>query len=170
MNHVANSLTRPLLNTTGAASATNWAPVDTIGFDYLSFDVSVVQATAAETSVEAIRISEIIPTTTVSVISDFSAYTTVGAVPITQCVGAAAVSTSAAFVLPVRSSTTPNNYRFNIDLRGRKRFIGVEFIPVIPTTTGGVCINAILSRAGGSDQIVKDVTTTVGATRLIVDV
>ena len=60
MNHLANSLTRPLLNTTGAASATNWAPVDTLGFDYLSFDVSVVQATQAETSVEAIRISEII--------------------------------------------------------------------------------------------------------------
>ncbi|MEN6334122.1 MAG: hypothetical protein ABFE01_07650, partial [Phycisphaerales bacterium] len=90
--------------------------VDTKGFNFLAIDLVAGTGEAASTAVTTLRLAE---NDTVTAPSSITAYTTVGNTPITQFVGAAAVSTSAGFVLPALSSTVQNVFRFNVDLRGR---------------------------------------------------
>ncbi|MDI9433118.1 MAG: hypothetical protein QM570_15485 [Planctomycetota bacterium] len=116
--------------------------VDTIGFNYLTVDVLTGTASAAETAVTALQLGETDDSTAHSDVT-----TDMDLIP--AFTGAAATSTSAGFVLPARSSATTNIYRFNVDLRGRKRYIGCHFNPVT-TVAEGVAIVGHLYR--------KDVT------------
>lgn len=161
-----NAKSVPLLNTeTVSNGSTHIAAVDTIGFDFLEFELSVKSGSAAETAVTTLRCFEADPDDTITAAADISAYT--DASPITQFVGAAATSTSAGFVLPARSSTTDNTYKFNIDLKGRKRFVGLNFAPTLTCTNGGLNLTARLSRAGDSKDTATVGTATAGC-RLIV--
>ena len=134
--------------------------VDTTGYDFLQVDLVAGTGDAAQTAVTTLRLCESDDATAVS---DISAYT--DATPVTQFVGAAAVSTSAGFVLPALSSTKQNVYRFNVDLRGRNRFIALNFAPTLQTV--GVSASAILSRAETGPAMATAATSADGA-RLIV--
>jgi hypothetical protein len=165
----SNNLTIPLLNTgTVSAASTHIAAVDTKGFDHLQFDLTVKSGSAAETAVTTLRVCEAdYDSTAVTAATDITAYTTVGCTPVTQFVGAAAVSTSAGFVLPARSSTVDNTYRFNIDLRGRKRYLALNFAPTLTCTNGGINLTATLGRPEESG-LVATAATSVAGCRLIV--
>lgn len=136
--------------------------VDTKGFNFLVIDLVAGTGEAASTAVTTLRLAE---NDTVTAESSVTAYTTAGNTPITQFVGAAAVSTSAGFVLPALSSTVQNVFRFNVDLRGRKRFISLNFAPEKQTV--GVSAHAMLFRSNVDPAMVTAATTVAGA-RLIV--
>jgi len=160
----SNSITLPLINATMSAAGTVIGVVDTLGYDYLQFDIGCKSASAAETAVTILRVCE---SDTATAVSDISAYT--DATPVTAFVGAAAVSTSAGFVLPARSSTTDNTYRLNIDLKGRARYIGCNFSPTLTVSNyGATYINAVLSRVQDGADIAIVATGTRGC-RLIVN-
>jgi len=136
-----------------AGSTANFGYVDTKGFDYLHIAVSEMSASAA-TQVAGLRIRE--DDTCPTAFTDMSA--------IVALCGAAATSTTAGFVLPTPSSVTDNVYRFNIDLKDRKRYIGLDFIPAVTTRASAV---ALLTRAedGPAQKTSTDAALTTEAVR-----
>ena len=139
-----------------AASTANSGYVDTRGFDYLQICLSEMSASAA-TRHTGLRVREddTVPT----------AFTDMSAI-IALC-GAAATSTSAGFQIPIPSSVTDNIYRFNIDLKGRKRYIGLDFIPAVTTRASAVAL--LLRTQDGPGQSASTdaaITTTVASCRL----
>lgn len=140
---------------TMTSAGTVFGTVDTYGYDYLAIDLEAGTGEAASTAVTTLRLCEDDTAPT--------AYTDGDAV--TACVGAAATSTSAGFVLPALSSSYKNIYRFNIDLRGRKRYIGINFAPTKQTV--GVGCQAHLFRAKTGPAMETAATSADGA-RLVV--
>jgi hypothetical protein len=140
---------------TMTSAGTVFGSVDTKGFDYLVVSLAAGTGAAAQTAVTTLQLceSDTAPT----------AYTDGDAV--TAFVGAAAVSTSAGFVLPALSSTKLNTFQFNVDLKGRKRYIGIDFAPTLQTV--GVGCVAVLSKAADGAEI-KTVATGTDGARLIV--
>jgi hypothetical protein len=138
-----------------ASAGTVFGQVDTKGYNYLIINLEAGTGDAASTAVSTLRCCESD--------SSMTAYTDGDA--ITACVGAAATSTSAGFVLPALSSSKKNIYQFNIDLHGRKRYVGINFAPEKQTV--GVGCQANLMR---SDLDPVDSTAATGAdgARLIV--
>jgi len=136
--------------------------VDTAGFDFLAIDLVAGTGAAAQTAVAALALAD---NDTVTAPSSITAYTTVGNTPITQFVAAAAASTSAGFVLPALSSSKQNVYRFNVDLRGRKRFVALYFSPTLQTV--GVSANALLFKAH-TDPAMGTVATSADGARSVV--
>lgn len=137
---------------TASNGSTNLADVDTKGYDYLQFTVGVKSGSAAETALSGLRVCE----------SDSAITAYTDGTAVTALVGAAAVSTSAGFVLPARSSTTDNLYQLNLDLRGRKRYIACEVTPTLTCTNGSITIHTKLSRAEDSSVIAAIGTATAG--------
>lgn len=139
-----------IVPTTAQSAATNTGIVDTIGFDHLQVDLvemSASEATAALTHL-SLRENDTVPTA-------FTAMSSIVALT-----GAAATSTSAGFVLPTPNSAVWNNYRFNIDLKGRKRYIAIRHENSISTR---VACNALLLRCqeGRPMPTSSDATATV---------
>ena len=156
---IPQSKTIPMFEAITMTSAgTVFGQVDTLGFDYLTINLEAGTGDAASTAVTTLQCNESDTDTLMTAYTDGDA--------ITACVGAAAVSTSAGFVLPALSSTKMNIYRFNIDLKGRKRYIGVNFAPEKQTL--GVACQATLSRCVDGDDIATAATTADG-TRVIVN-
>ena len=123
---------------TVAAASTTEAGVDTLGYDYCTIDVMNGATASNATAVTFLQISEtdtVLPTQ----------YTDGDA--IVALTGAAAVSATAGFVLPTPSTCTVvpigSNFRFNIDLKGRKRYLGIL---VTPGQTWALSAVAMLSR------------------------
>ncbi len=141
---------------TMTSAGTVFGCVDCRGYDFLAIDLVAGTGDGAQTAVTTLRLAE-------NDASAMTAYT--DGSPITAFVGATATSTSAGFVLPALSSTTQNVYRFNVDLRGRKRYIGLNFAPTLQTV--GVSANALLFRAQTDPAMATIGTATAGA-RLIV--
>jgi hypothetical protein len=141
---------------TVSSAGTLFGCVDTKGFSHLGIDLAAGTGEAAQTACTILRLCE-------NDASAMTAYT--DGTPITQFVGAAAVSTSAGFVLPALSSTKQNVYRFNIDLRGRKRYIGINL--GLAKQTVGVSAHANLFRSEIGPAMVTAATGADGA-RLIV--
>lgn len=137
------------------SAATVFGTVDTYGYDHLIVSLEAGTGDGASTAVDTLRLCEDDTAPT--------AYTDGDAV--TNCVGAAAISTSAGFVLPALSSSKKNIYQFKIDLRGRKRYIGINFAPEKQTV--GVGCQAILSRVADGPAIETVATGSDGA-RLVV--
>jgi hypothetical protein len=127
------------LDDAAASGASVIGTIDTLGYDYLEVDVIAGSASAAEVAVAALHFGE---TDDTAAHSDVE--TDMDLIP--AFTGGAAVSPTVGFVLPARSSTVTNLYRFNMDLRGRKRYIGCHFEP-LTTITEGVAIIGRLSRA-----------------------
>ena len=153
-----NEKTVPMINETMAAAGTAFGAIDTLGFDYLKIDMAMESASAAETALTILRVCES------DTDSAMTAYT--DGTPVTAFVGAAAVSTSAGFVLPPRSSTMENTYRMNIDLKGRMRYIGLNVSPTLTGTNGGAVVAiGTLGRAADSTDI-GTVATGVAGMRL----
>lgn len=145
------------LDDSAASGADVVGVIDTKDFDYLTIDVLSGTASAAETAVTALQLGE----------SDTAATdVTTDQTLIPAFTGAAATSTSAGFVLPARSSTTTNIYRFNVDLRGRKRYIGCHFEPTT-TIAEGVAIVGHLFRKS-STPYAETIGTATAGYRLIV--
>lgn len=124
---------------TGAAASSFECGVDTKGYDYCTIDFCNGAAATDSVAAVFIQCSE----------SDTQFCTNyTDGTPIVALVGAAVVSASAGFVLPTPSTCTVvpvgSNYRFNIDLRGRKRYLGVLWEV---GTGGNFSIVANLSRA-----------------------
>jgi hypothetical protein len=136
--------------------------VDTKGYGFLAIDLVAGSGAAAQTAVTTLRLCK---SDTATAASDITAYTTVGNTPITQFVAAAATSTSAGFVLPALSSTKQNVYRFNVDLRGRKRFITLNFAPTLQTV--GVSANAMLFKSAVDPAMVTAGTASDGARSIV---
>jgi hypothetical protein len=141
---------------TMTSAGTVMGTLDTYGFDFAKINVDAGTGDAASTAVTTLRMCESDST------SSLTAYTDGDAV--TQFVGAAATSTSAGFVLPALSSSKQNTYTFNVDLKGRKRYLGVNFAPEKQTV--GVSITADLHRAADGADI-KTVATSADGARLI---
>jgi len=133
-----------------AASTANWGYVDTKGYDYLSICLVEMSASAA-TQLDGLRVRQ--DDTVPTAFTDMSA--------IVALTGAAATSTSAGFALPYPNSASDegNKYKINIDLRGRKRYIGVDYIPSVTTRAAAF---ALLFRGeeGASMSVGTDKTAT----------
>ena len=104
--------------------------VDTKGFDYAQ--ISLVSGTVAASDIPTVmRISE-----------DDTAHSafTAGTV-ITNFVGGTATTTSIGFVIPTPVTTSGGTYsaQFNVDLRGRKRYLAIEFSPITTHTLSVDC-------------------------------
>lgn len=140
---------------TMSSGATVFGVVDTLGFDYCEIDLIAGTGDAASTALDTLALCE--DDTTPTAYSDGD--------PVTQFVGAAAVSTSAGFVLPPLSSSVDNVYRFNVDLKGRKRYLGLD-IAVEKITLGVIAVARLSRVADGAD--IKVVGTAVAGNQLIV--
>jgi len=125
------------------AGATNFAAFDTKGWDFLELDVVAGTASAAETALTGLHCGHC-DTAPTDVTTDCTA--------IPAFTGAAATSTSAGFVLPALSSTTLNTYRFNIDLRGRKRYVACEFINTTVINAGCAIVAHLSRRETGTEM------------------
>ena len=167
----SNSFHVPLaIPITLAAAQTTVGIVDTKGYDYCSFNVDIAPCSAGGTGVTSLRLAEAdYDAAVISALTDCTAYTTVGMSAVTQFVGAAAVSTSAGFVLPVRSVTTRDNFRLNVDLRNRKRFLLLEFSNEEAISLGSFCMSCDLSRAEDHSALLATTVTTLPGSRLIVN-
>lgn len=139
---------------TMTSAGTVFGTIDTRGFDFCQINLVAGTGEAASTAVTTLRVSEADTLLT--------AYT--GGTAVTNLVGAAAVSTSAGFVLPALSSTVQNVFTMNVDLKGRKRYLGLNFAPEKQTV--GVSAHAVLSRvADGAD--IRTIGTATAGNRLI---
>ena len=125
------------------AAATNFAAIDTMGWDYLELDVVAGTGSAAETSLTALRCghSDTAPT-------DVTTDTT----SLAFATGAAATSTTAGFVLPALSSTKLNVYRFNVDLKGRGRYVACEMVNTTVINAGCAFVGRLSRRETGQEM------------------
>ena len=133
--------------------------VDTLGYDYCNIIVNQIATLTNVMTTLAVRELATAP----------AAFTNMTAIiPLT---GAAATSTSAGFAFPGLDSAVHNVHNFNIDLKGRERYIGVD---IVPHTVGIITGVALLSRGHeGRNQAVSTdgtLTTTTGQLRLDVRV
>lgn len=135
---------------TMTSAGTVFGTIDTKGFDFAQLDLAAGTGAAASTAITTLQLSE----------SDtlLTAYS--GGTAVTAFVGAAATSTSAGFVLPALSSSKHNVFRMNVDLRGRKRYLGINFAPTLQTV--GVACLATLSRVADGADIATVATGTDG--------
>lgn len=133
-----------------------FATVDTKGYDYCVLDVHTGTAAAAETALEILRVGEAdtVPT-------DVTTDTTI--LPAFSC--AAAVAATAENILPAGSSTKLNTYRMNIDLRGRKRYLAIDFTPVLETKNISIIANLFRNNTG--DEPLTTQATTADGLRLV---
>ena len=138
--------------TISALSTANSGYVDTKGFNYLQLGLFEGSASAA-TAIHALEIGE--DDTVPTAFTDMAKITAL-------CAGTV-VDTTNSFIAPTPSSAAANynNYRFNIDLRGRKRYIGLSYEPAV---TARILILGILSRPEESPAMVT--ATNVTATSL----
>lgn len=135
------------------AASTNFGSVDTKGYNYLQIDVVEMSASAA-TQLTALALGE----------SDTAPTAWTDCSSIVAATGGTATSTSAGFVLPTPSSTTSNIYRFNVNLRGRKRYIGLEFEPGVTTRAAAI---AVLSQCADGPAMATAATSAAGCRKIV---
>jgi hypothetical protein len=145
---------------TMTSAGTVFGQCDTMpgGDKYNSAIIELVAGTVnqAETAITTLKLVE--SDTAMTALTDGTA--------ITQFQGAAATSTSAGFVLPPLSSTKQTVLQFNVNLTGRKRYLGIYFAPTGQTL--GVSAQCHLFKPANSEQIATVATTSDGL-RLIVN-
>jgi hypothetical protein len=130
VNHLEASKTDAFIGTTTTATNATFSHViDTLGYDYAAIDVVFRQSTA---STEAVALALAVQQSDTNTDTAFS--------NITTFVGGGA----GGFTIPTTSSSTaPNVARFNIDLRGKARYLRVR---ATPNTASILCSNARLGR------------------------
>lgn len=131
MNHLESTKTVAKLGTADTTTAQTFtSSIDTLGYDYASIDV-VFEANAATTDAvaTALKLGQ----------SDTNAATAF--TDITAFVGGG----SGGFTIPTTSLTGASNVvRFNVDMRGKKRYLNVSATPVAASV---VCAVARLGKA-----------------------
>lgn len=106
---------------TNGATGTS-ANIDTLGFDFVSIDVSATTQSASTQagSPSTLKLQE----SDTTVVTSFA-----------DCVGfrgGSATATNVDFLVPIGKTSGVNAYKFNVDCRGRKRYLNVV---LAPTTT-----------------------------------
>ena len=129
MNHSESTKTIASLGTADTATnATFTHSIDTLGYDYASIDV-VFEATTATSAAVALALKLGHGDTTASY-TDLTAFVGGG---------------SGGFTIPTSSLTGASNVvRFNVDMRGRRRYLNVSATPVAASV---VCAVARLAKA-----------------------
>jgi hypothetical protein len=115
MNHLESTKTVASLGTADTATnATFTHSIDTLGYDYASIDV-VMEASTATTAAVALAL-KLGQSDTNSAFADITAFVGGG---------------SGGFTIPTTSLTGASNIvRFNLDMRGKKRYLQVSATPV----------------------------------------
>jgi hypothetical protein len=131
MNHLESTKTVASIGTADTATDATFAhTIDTLGYDYASVDV-VFEAGTASTQDLALALS-----LSQSDVDAATSYST-----ITEFVGGG----SGGFTIPTSMSSTASNVaRFNLDLRGKKRYLKVSATPADDSV---VCSVARLGKA-----------------------
>lgn len=124
-------------STTNGATATG--QIDTLGFANCIIDVNMTTADSTTNKLTTLKISESDDT----VATNFSDVTALVA-------GGTGGFTLAA---PSTSTNQPNLYKFNVDLRGRKRYLKVT---VTPPTTQSITIWATLQKPQKAPQVASE--------------
>ncbi len=114
-------------------AGTGYVEIDTLGYDYAAVDVILSKSNTTSNAPSKVSLGD-------SDITGTSNYTT-----ITAFNGATATATNVGFLIPVTGVVTdnPNVYRFNVDMRARRRYLLVSCSPV---TTATLVVNARLGR------------------------
>ena len=141
MNHLESTKTVASLGTGDTATnATFTHSIDTLGYDYASIDV-VFEATASASGAAATAI-KLGQSDTNSAFADITAFVGGG---------------SGGFTIPGTSLTNASNIvRFNVDMRGKKRYLQVSATPIAASVICSV------ARLGKGEEGPYD-TTTKGA-------
>ena len=113
---------------TNGATGTS-ANIDTLGFDFCTIDVAATTQSASTQagSPTTLKIQEC-DTTVVTSFADVVGFR-----------GGSATATNVDFVIGIGKTTGVNAYKFNVDCRGRKRYLNVV---VAPTTTQTFYVSA----------------------------
>ena len=136
-----------------SSSGDVFATVDTKGFDYMCLELHSGTHETIETSVEILRLGE-------SDTAPTDVTTDTDILPAFSC--AAAVTATADNVLPPGSSTKQNIYRFNMDLKGRKRYIGIDYTPVTQVAGTVLMVAGLFRNNSGDDPTATQATTADG--------
>ncbi len=153
---------KPICNTipmfegkTMTSAGTVFGSVDTMPggdkYEFAIIELNAGTANGAETAITALKLVE--SDTAMTAVTDGTA--------ITQFQGAAATSTSAGFVLPPLSSTKQTTLQLNVNLTGRKRYLGIYFAPTNQTL--GVSAQIHLFNPVNTAQIDTVATPRLGA-------
>lgn len=129
MNHLESTKTVAKIGTADTATdATFTHSIDTLGYDYASIDVVFEATTAAADDVaDTLALSQSDDNTTFTNITEFVGGGTGG------------------FTIPTTSLTDASNIvRFNVDMRGKKRYLKVSATPILDSV---VCSTVRLGKA-----------------------
>lgn len=124
-------------STTNGATAT--ALVDTLGFNHLDLNVHMTTADSTTNVVTTLKLSESDDTVATN-FADISKFVAGGTGGFTK-------------PAPNTTTTTPNLYKFLVDLRGRKRYLKVT---VTPPTTQSITIWGDLHRGAKAPVTAAD--------------
>jgi hypothetical protein len=111
-----------------ATNATASGRIDTLGYAYCSIDIALDSAAAASSNPATCKLSESDDTTTT--VTDITAFVGDG---------------TGGFTIPDADTSNPQFYRFNVDLRGRKRYLTLKLTPA--GAAQQACATYHLSRA-----------------------
>ena len=134
----------PLTTPTNAATAT--ARLDTLGYSYVTIDVicSTANATTKPTTLK---------------LSEYDGTTAASASDIDEAVGGGA----SGFTIPAMDTDVSGVVRFNVDLKGRKRYL---FLTFAPASVHNTCVLATLSK-GEKPTLTATLSTTAGQANLL---
>ena len=119
---------RDIIPQSVATNATATGTVDVAGWDYMTIDFTHDTAAATSNNPATLQLAE-------GTVTTYASHTT-----ITEFVG----DGTGGFTIPAADTSNAQIYRFNVDLRGRKRYLSIA-----ATTAGAATIvgaNATLSR------------------------
>lgn len=122
-----------------ASNATSTAIIDTLGFAYAAIDVMFQPANVAATNSALAAVLQL---------SHADANAATNYSNIVAFTGGTATSSSVGFTIPsptagAGGTVDTNVVRFNVDMRGKKRFLRVQ---VTPNTSGIIAVNCRLSK------------------------
>jgi hypothetical protein len=137
-------------------SSTVFGDIDTLGFDYLTIDLAEGTASASASAVGDLGLCE----------SDTNPTNFAGGDAITACVGGSAVDDTHGFVFPQQGSNKTNIYKFNLDLRGRKRYIGCKYTQGVDAS---IAMIGTLSRGESGPAQNSSAALTADGVRLVVN-
>jgi len=136
-------------------NSTPFGVVDTLDFDFVHIEIDLGSASASASALADIGLCE--DDTVPTAFGDGDA--------IVECVGGAAIDATHGFVFPKQGSNKLSTYEFNLDLRGRKRYIGCK---ITEAKDAEIAMTAHLFR-GSTGPAQKVVDVTADGCRLLVN-
>lgn len=139
-----------------AAAATNFAVVDTIGWDY----ALIVGSDSEENKSAAAKWTNLVLGHCDTVPTDVTTDCTV----LTQFQGGTAVDATHGFTIPTASTTVANGFIFKVDLKGIKRYLAIHFRSPV---TDHVAAYAIMCRSEQAPEAAITTTTLARARNVV---